>query len=136
MEDYNRLATTLGEAMEGKAVWNHYVINDDGWWCYSKQLPVADYREIRAVISEVRFGRICDYQNVLVGLHLVFKREDGFFVNWEFTHMPDLQILFSKAKVTDLEDLVGTPMLVGMAGQRIISCKVNESLVVERRKHS
>lgn len=119
---------TLEDVEEGEAIWNQYII-DDGWWHYSAE-PFSEYQEVHAVISDVDFGRICSYQNILVGLHIIFKAEDGFNVSWEFTDMPNLQILFKKAKTIDISELVGTPMLLAIKGHRIIGCKVNEVLVV------
>lgn len=120
---------TLDKAIKGEITWENYII-EDGWWHYSKE-PFKDYRIEHAVIETADFGKLCDYQNVLVGLRLILKEESGFSVGWSFESMKDIQILFNKTKVTYLKELVGTPMLLAISGQRIVGCKVNEALVVK-----
>lgn len=129
---------TLGEAVEGKAVWENYSITD-GYWHYSKTpLNLNGNTVSHGTVESADFGRFCGYQGVLVGLSLVFKVEDGGGVSWSFESMRDIQKLFNDAEATKLTDLAGTPMLLvftdgGGLGSRILACKVNKQLVVPKK---
>jgi len=115
--------------MDGKGVCENYVI-EDGWWHYSNG-TFADYNVEHAVIKEARFGKLCGYDDVLVGLSLIFKSEDGHCCNWTFESMKDIQILFNKTLSTYLNNLIGQPMLLATYdSNRIMGCKVNTALVV------
>ncbi len=124
--------TTLKQAMNGERVWENY-IRTNGYWHYAKE-PLEGYGPIHAVISSASFGNFCNYQDVLVGLSLTFKQENGCSVGWSFESMKDIQILFNETGATYLVDLIGAPMIIAMKGNRIIGCKVNKALVVSKEK--
>jgi len=106
-------------------------------WFYRAYLETPA-TPVHGIVENVSFGR-CGYQEIELGLTLSIKLEDGGGVCWTFYNYGDIAEFFERAKVYDLQHLVGTPVLAFMSGEggigsRILGIDVIDSLVIRRRE--
>ena len=104
----------------------------EGAWFYSNRIE-EETKEVHGVIEDAKFEK-SGYQSLVVSLCLYIKREDGFEAYWEFTTMGDIQELFDIAKVKEMTELVGVPVMCYVGKGKTVGVKVNEKLVVDRRE--
>ena len=104
----------------------------EGAWFYSNRIE-EETKEVHGVIKDVGLEK-SGYQSLVVSLCLYIKREDGFEAFWEFAMMEDTQELFDNAKVKEMAELIGVPVMCYVSKGKTVGVKVNEKLIINRRK--